>query len=197
MTQPILLFQLETGCGAAGICSCLSNVHSLFLLSKQKSDESWLAGTRPSRPTALCQWCVQGRKSGSRDVKDKFCRLVSGKDLLLGYRARARPCTDCLPLPCSTHMHSLPWTRSEDVVLRAGASTWWPRGNEEEVAEGRMEQVVFLMTLLSCSISRGVTYFRFLHQQIINVIRLAFLKKYKALYLFLAVLGLCCCGAPL
>ena len=49
-----------------------------------------------------------------------------------------------------------------------------------------MERVVFLMTLLSCSISRGVTYFRFLHQQIINVIRLSFFFfNIKNCYLFI------------
>ena len=41
------------------------------------------------------------------------------------------------------------------------------------------------MTLLSCSISRGVTYFRFLHQQIINVIRLSFFFNIKNFYLFI------------
>lgn len=41
----------------------------LFLLSTQKSDESPLAGTRPSFPIALCQRCIRGRKSGSHDVR--------------------------------------------------------------------------------------------------------------------------------
>ena len=108
MTQPILLFQLETGCGAAGICSCLSNVHSLFLLSKQKSDESRLAGTRPSRPTALCQWCVQGRKSGSRDVKTNSVDWFLGKIFFSGTELAHGPArTACLSLAAHICTHCL------------------------------------------------------------------------------------------
>ena len=113
-TQPILIFQLEMRCGSAGVCSCLSNIHCLFLLSKQKSDESRLAGTRPSCPIALCQWCIWGRKSGSHDVRpillggfwERFSSLV--QSLLLALQG--------LPAPTSQHTRAR-W-------LAHGVMTW-------------------------------------------------------------------------
>ena len=65
------------------------------------------------------------------------------------------------------------------------------------MAEGRTGRVVSLMTPLSCSISHGVTYFQLLHQQIM-LLDIGFfffnIKNFLFIYLFLAVLGLCCCG---
>lgn len=106
-----------------------------------------------------------GKKVWEPRCKTNSVGRFLGKIFLLGTElARGPAGTGCPYLAAYTR--SLACTRSDDMVLRAGESTWWPRGNEEEVAEGRTGQVVSLMTPLSCSISRGVTYFQLLHQQI-------------------------------
>ena len=136
-----------------------------------------------------------GKKVWEPWCKTNFVGRFLGKIFLSGTELAPGPAGTACPY-LAAHTRSLACTWSDDVVLRAGASTWWPRGNEEEVAEGRTGQVVSLMTPLSCSISRGVTYFQLLHQQIMLLDIFFFnIKNFLFIYLFtLAVLGLRCCG---